>query len=86
MLPSFIHSIFIFHSFDFPFTNFEIRGFLFTKIQQYDVMLSFIFSGKITFHTIPPERKTDENHESVSVVQYWGAEFDLVIHFILMSL
>eukprot|EP00794_Sanderia_malayensis_P006030 gene6030-6731_t len=34
-------------------------------------------SGKITFHTIPPERKVDENHETASIVQYWGAEFDM---------
>eukprot|EP00795_Rhopilema_esculentum_P002130 gene2131-17718_t len=34
-------------------------------------------SGKITFYTIPPERKVDPMHESASIVQYWGAEFDM---------
>lgn len=34
-------------------------------------------NGKITFYTVPPERKLDTTHEKASVVQYWGADFDL---------
>ena len=41
-------------------------------------------SGKITFYTIPPERKLDAAHESSSIVQYWGAEFDLVSKLIIL--
>jgi len=33
-------------------------------------------NGKITFYTHPPERKTTE-HDSATVMQYLGAEFDL---------
>jgi len=33
--------------------------------------------GKISFYTIPPERKSNIAHESASIVQYWSTEFDL---------
>lgn len=33
-------------------------------------------NGKITFYTHPPERKTTE-HDSATIMQYLGAEFDL---------
>lgn len=42
------------------------------------------FSGKITFYTHPPEHEKNE-HESATVVQYWGAGFDLVIIYSFLS-